>query len=197
MKPKQILTVDIPRQTALKFVVLIGIVSFFADMTYEGARSITGPYLATLHADATVVGFVAGFGELVGYTLRFFSGYLVEKTQRYWTITFIGYAVNLLAVPLLAFTWHWQMAAALIILERIGKAIRVPARDTMLSHACHRMGVGWGFGLHHFLDQMGAMLGPLLLAGVLFFHGTYHKGFALLLFPALAALIVLVIASLL
>lgn len=195
MKPKQTQTTDIAKQTALKFVVLIGIISFFADMTYEGARSITGPYLAQLNSDATVVGFVAGFGELAGYVLRFVSGYWLEKTKSYWTIAFIGYGVNLIAVPLLAFTHHWEMAAVLIIMERVGKAIRIPARDTMLSHATHRMGVGWGFGLHEMFDKMGAMLGPLIIAAILFFHHSYQFAFGALFIPALIAIFVLIAAA--
>ena len=115
--------------------ILLGVVSLFADMTYEGARSITGPYLAVLGASATAVGLAAGFGELVGYGLRLVAGYLSDRTGRYWTFTLIGYIVNLLAVPFLALAGRWELAAALIVAERFGKAIRTPARDAMLSHA--------------------------------------------------------------
>jgi len=185
------------RSTALRFVVLLGIVSLLADVTYEGARSITGPYLAVLGASATAVGMVAGCGELVGYTLRFLSGYISDRTGKYWAITIFGYAVNLLAVPLLALAGHWPVAATLIILERLGKAIRAPARDAMLSHATHQVGHGWGFGLHEALDQIGAVLGPLVIAGVLYLKAPYSTGFAILLVPALLALTVLIVARLL
>lgn len=184
----------ISRDAALKFVVLIGVVSLFADMTYEGARSVTGPYLALLGASGTVVGLVAGSGELIGYGLRLASGYLSDRTRRYWTITLLGYGVNLIAVPLLALAGSWPAAAALMIAERAGKAIRTPARDAMLSHATHQTGRGWGFGLHEALDQIGAILGPLLVSAVLYFHGSYQTGFGLLLIPALLALAVLVAA---
>lgn len=180
---------------ALRFVVLLSIISLFADMTYEGARSITGPYLAFLGANAVTVGFVAGFGELVGYGLRFASGFLADRTGKYWTITIIGYFCNLLAVPLLALTQHWWMAAALMILERMGKAIRTPPRDAMLSHASQEMGLGWGFGLHEALDQIGAMLGPLIIAAILYYQGSYQEGFAILLIPALFALTLLLFAK--
>ncbi len=185
---------DLMRRSAVKFVILIGIVSLFADMTYEGARSITGPYLAVLGASAVVVGFVSGLGEFAGYGLRLISGYLADRTGQYWPITIIGFACNLLAVPLLALTNHWWVAAILIVLERTGKAIRTPSRDAMLSHACQRMGMGWGFGLHEALDQTGAMIGPLLVALVLYYKGGYHHAFAILLIPALVALTVLMIA---
>jgi len=184
---------DISKETALKFVVLLGIVSLFADMTYEGARSITGPYLATLGANAVVVGFVAGFGELVGYGFRLVSGYLADRTGKYWTITIVGYVCNLLAVPLLALAGHWWVAATLMVIERMGKAIRVPSRDAMLSHAGQKLGTGWAFGLHEALDQCGAMLGPLIVAGVLYFKGGYQHSFAVLLIPALLALTALAI----
>jgi MFS family permease len=178
----------------LRFVVLIGVVSLFADMTYEGARGITGPYLATLGASATVVGLVAGSGELIGYAIRLVSGYLADRTGRYWAITLCGYCINLLVVPMLALAGNWHMAAFLIVMERAGKAIRTPSRDAMLSHAVRKMGSGWGFGLHEALDQTGAMTGPLIVAAVLYFGGTYRTGFAILVVPALLAITVLVIA---
>src|SRR6266542_6487945 len=185
------------KSAALKFVVMIGVVSFFADMTYEGARSITGPYLAVLGASGTVVGIVAGFGELVGYGLRLASGYISDRTGRYWTVTLVGYVVNMLAVPLLALAGSWETAAFLMIAERTGKAIRNPPRDAMLSHATQTMGRGWVFGLHEALDQIGAVIGPLIVTGVLYFKGGYRVGFAVLLVPAILALLVLVAARLL
>lgn len=188
---------DISKTSALKFVVLIGIVSLFADMTYEGARSITGPYLAALGASGTIVGIVAGFGELIGYGLRLVSGYISDRTGRYWTVTLFGYVLNMLAVPLLALTGRWESAALLIILERMGKAIRNPPRDAMLSHATGEIGHGWGFGIHEALDQIGAVIGPLIITSVLYFHGSYQTGFAVLLAPALLALSALLVARLL
>ncbi len=185
------------KASAVKFVVLIGIVSLFADMTYEGARSITGPYLAVLGASGTIVGIVAGFGELVGYGLRLASGYISDRTGRYWTVTLVGYVVNMLAVPLLALAGSWETAAFLMIAERTGKAIRNPPRDAMLSHATQTMGRGWVFGLHEALDQIGAVIGPLIVTAVLYFKGTYRVGFAVLLVPAILALSVLVAARLL
>ena len=179
---------------ALKFIILLAVTSLFADMTYEAARSITGPYLATLGASAALVGFVAGFGEFLGYSLRLVSGYLADKTQRYWTITIIGYIINVMAVPALALAGDWSIASLLIILERTGKAIRTPARDAMLSHAGSQVGVGWAFGLHEALDQWGAMIGPLMVAAVLYYKGTYQESFALLLIPACLTLIVLMVA---
>jgi MFS family permease len=176
------------RRAALSFVVLVGIVSLFADMTYEGARAITGPFLAVLGASGTVVGLVAGFGELIGYGLRLVSGYVADRTGRYWPITIVGYTVNMLAVPLLALAGLWEVAAVLMIAERVGKAIRTPPRDALLSHAAARMGRGWAFGLHEALDQIGAVLGPLAVAGVLALRAGYHTAFAVLIVPALLAL---------
>lgn len=191
------LSKNMMKDNALKFIVLLGIVSLLGDMTYEGARSITGPYLALLGASAAAVGFVSGFGELVGYSLRFVSGYLADKSRQYWAMTIIGYAVNLLAVPLLALAGNWPMAALLLIAERMGKAIRTPPRDVMLSHATSQVGRGWGFGLHEAMDQIGAILGPLMVAVILYFHGNYQAGFAFLLLPAVLALAVLVTSRLL
>jgi predicted MFS family arabinose efflux permease len=173
---------------ALRFVLIIGIVQLFADMTYEGARSSTGPFLGSLGASATAVGFVAGFGELIGYSLRSVSGYFADKTHKYWIFIFLGYAINLLAVPALALADNWPLAAALVVAERTGRAIRKPSTDAMLSHAGSQIGHGWAFGLNEFLDQTGATIGPLIMALVLYLHGGYHKAFAILLIPALLCL---------
>lgn len=188
---------NLDRAQALRFVIMLGVVSLFADVTYEGARSITGPFLAILGASAAVVGFVSGLGELVGYALRIVSGYFADRTQRYWTVTVAGYVINLLAVPLLAFAHHWSVAAVLIVMERLGKAIRTPARDAMLSHAGEHLGMGWGFGIHEALDQVGAMSGPLIVAAVLYFKSAsgYRLGFAILAIPALIAIATLLLAK--
>lgn len=181
-------------RTAVGLVIVLGIVSLFADMTYEGARSINGPFLDVLGASGTVVGVVAGAGELIGYALRYWSGRLVDRTHRYWPIMFAGYGLNLLAVPALALTGHWMAAATLMVIERIGKAIRTPARDVMLSYATTQTGRGWGYGLHEAMDQTGATVGPLIVAAVLAWRGDYRLGFAVLLIPALAAFCMLAIA---
>lgn len=170
---------------ALKFIVLLEVVSLFADVTYEEARSITGPYLSILGASGAAVGAIVGIGELIGYGMRVFYGYLSDKSGRYWLITFVGYLINLLAVPLLAFAGNWQTAAGLIVLERFGKAIRVPAKDAMLSYATKQTGRGWGFGVHEALDQIGAVAGPLMIMAILFFQKSYQVAFATLLIPAL------------
>lgn len=185
------------KNTAIKFVILLGIVSLFADMTYEGARSITGQYLAILGASGTIVGLVGGFGELIGYGFRLLSGYVSDRTGKYWLVTFIGYAINLLAVPLLALAGNWPLAASLMILERFGKAIRNPSRDAMLSYATKETGRGWGFGLHEAMDQMGAIIGPLIVSWVLYYQGSYQMSFGILLIPAICALSVLACARML
>lgn len=182
---------------AMKFVILMGVVSLFADMTHEGARSVTGPFMALLGATGTIVGIVAGFGELAGYVLRLPAGYISDRTRGYWTITILGYVINMLAVPLLALAGRWEIAALFIVAERIGKGIRNPVRDAMLSHATQEVRRGWGFGLHEAMDQIGAMIGPLIVAAVLYFKGTYQTGFAILLIPAILTLGVLLTARVL
>jgi predicted MFS family arabinose efflux permease len=182
---------------ALRFVLIIGVVNLFADMTYEGGRGIVGPFLGSLGASATIVGFVAGFGEMAGYGLRSISGFFADRTHKYWTITFIGYAVNMLAVPALALAGNWPVAAALLVAERTGRAIRKPAVDSMLSHAGHVIGHGWVFGLNEALDQTGATLGPLITAWVLYKREGYHRAFGVLLISALLCLSVVFLAWLL
>jgi len=184
----------LPRRRAIVFIVFLGVVSLFGDMTYEGARSITGPYLGMLGVTATTIGIVAGFGEMIGFGARLASGYFGDRTGRYWAVTIAGYVLNLFAVPLLALAGSWQIAVVLIVAERAGRGIRAPVRDAMLSHAASRTGLGWGFGLHQALDQIGAVIGPLVVSGVLFVGSGYRIAFAWLVIPALLSMAVLLAA---
>lgn len=181
--------------SALKFLVLLGFVSLCADATYEGARSITGAYLGFLGASGAVVGIVAGLGELIGYGLRLVIGYISDKTGKYWGITTLGYCLNTAVVPLLAFAGRWEVAAGLMIAERTGKAVRTPPRDVLLSHAATQVGRGFGFGLHEAMDQIGAVMGPLAVASVLYWKGGYRNGFVILIVPAVLGLIVLLVGQ--
>jgi len=185
---------QLTRRTAFSFVVLIGVLSLFSDMTYEGARSIYGPFLAVLGTGATAVGLIAGAGELVGYLVRLLSGIWADRTGKYWWFTIGGYALNLLVVPALALVGRWELAALLMIAERAGKGIRTPARDAMLSFATSRFGHGWGFALHEALDQTGAITGPLLCAWILATRQSYSIAFGVLIIPALIAMLTLVAA---
>ena len=183
---------------ALKFVVMVGIMSFFADFTYEGSRSITGPYLGMLGAGAFAISVISGSGEFLGYGLRLFSGRGADRTGRYWPITIGGYILQMSVVPLLALAGSWPVAALLIILERVGKATRNPARDAMLSHAARDIGYGRAFGVHEALDQFRAMFGPLLVALVLALtRHDYQIAFASLAVPAVIMLSLLWVARVL
>jgi predicted MFS family arabinose efflux permease len=180
---------------ALTFVLMVGVMSFFADFTYEGSRSVIGPYLGTLGAGALAISVISGLGEFLGYGLRLFSGRAADRTGRYWPITISGYVVQMAAVPLLALAGNWEVAALLIITERVGKAARNPPRDAMLSHAAKEMGYGWGFGVHEALDQFGAMFGPLLVALILAVSNhDYQLAFAALAAPAVVTVTLVLVA---
>jgi MFS-type transporter involved in bile tolerance (Atg22 family) len=181
----------------LRFIVCLGIVSLFADMTYEGAHSIIGPYLKDLGATGLQVALIAGFGEMLGASLRFFSGRFADRSRAYWTITFSGYAMNVIAVPALAFAGSWQIAAILIIAERTGKALRGPARDVLLSGATQEVGHGWGFGLHSIMDQTGAVIGPLLMVAAVARSHRFGPPFLWLAIPAVGTLLALLMARVL
>jgi len=190
------------KKRAYSFLVLLGVISLFSDLTYEGMRSIVGPYLLLLGASAATVGFVAGLGEFIGYALRLATGYLSDRTKRYWLMTIVGYAINLVAIPALALApgLGWVFACGLIVVERFGKAIRNPAKTTLASFAASEVGAGKGFALQESLDQIGAFLGPLMLALVLTLKGKedrlsgYTLGFLLLAVPATIALSLLLVA---
>ncbi len=179
---------------AFRFVLTLGIVNLFADTTYEGGASINGPFLGTLGASAADIAIIAGTGEFLGYSLRSVAGYVADRTGRYWLMTFIGYVINLLAVPAMALAGSWQVAAALILAERIGRAMRKPTIESMLSYTTGSLGKGWVYAVNTALDETGAAIGPLVVAAVLFFKGSYQTAFALLLISSLLALASLIVA---
>ena len=180
-------------QGAFAFIFLMGIVSLFSDMTHEGARSILGEYLNLTGASAASIGFVSGFGELCGYSLRILSGFIADKTKKYWTLVITGYALQVLAIPALALVPQngWIIACGLVVLERVGKAIKKPAKNTLVSFAASEVGTGKGFAYQEFLDQLGAFLGPVILFVIAAVKGTsnlfdtYRVCFTILGIPAL------------
>ena len=187
---------------AIAFITLMGIVSLFSDLTHEGARSILGEYLNLAGASAAAIGFVSGIGELCGYSLRLISGLIADKTKKYWTLVIAGYVIQVLAIPALALVPEhgWVWACGLVILERVGKAVKKPAKNTLVSFAASEIGTGKGFAYQEFLDQLGAFLGPILLFATALVKGTddlfqtYRISFAVLLVPALIT-IALVLAA--
>ena len=175
-------------------IVLFGIVSLLADIVYEGGRSVVPEFLRFLGASAAVVGLVTGLGELVGYALRFPSGFLADHSGRYWFFLVLGYAF-ILFIPALALTEGWGLAALFVFAERIGKALRAPSRDAAISLVAKDVGIGRAFGIHELLDQVGAVLGPILVSAAIFFSmSNFHFAFLILVVPAVAALLVLYVA---
>jgi len=177
-------------RASMRFILMMGLVSLCGDMAYEGARSSTGAFMATLGASAGIVGFVAGFGELLGYVVRILSGHLADRTKAYWPLVFLGYGL-ILSVPLLALAPNWQIAAVFILAERLGKAIRSPARDALLSYATKNVGRGWGFGIHEAMDQIGAIMGPLIMSFALYLRLGFRGGFSFLFVPTVVLLLIL------
>ena len=186
---------------AMLFIILFGIVSLFSDMTHEGASSIRGAYLSLLGASAATIGFISGLGELIGYSMRYIFGTLTDKSKKYWPMVIFGYVLDVLAVPALALVGEngWMAACGLLVIQRMGKAIKKPAKDTIMSFAATQEGVGKSFGIQEVLDQIGAFLGPVLLYLVMLFktEGTtyqiYTYCFAALAIPGVITLILLLI----
>ena len=183
------------------FIILFGIVSLFSDMTHEGASSIRGAYLSLLGASAATIGFISGLGELVGYSMRYVFGKLTDKSKQYWPMTIAGYVLDIIAVPALALVGEhgWIAVCVLLVIQRMGKAIKKPAKDTIMSFAASQEGVGKSFGIQEVLDQIGAFIGPVLLYLVMLFktEGTtfeiYSTCFAVLAIPGAITLILLIV----
>jgi hypothetical protein len=184
------------KKTALRLILLFGLISLLGDIIYEGARGVNGPYLQTLGASAAVVGLVAGIGELLGYLIRLVSGYFSDKTRAHWVFTIVGYSF-LMVIPMLALTGVWQFAAIFMVLERIGKGLRSPAKDTILSQATKQVGTGFGFAIVEFLDQIGATIGPLIFTFFFMSIGPgdksiidYQHGYSLMWIPFMVLMMV-------
>lgn len=183
------------------FIILFGIVSLFSDMTHEGASSIRGAYLSLLGASAATIGFISGLGELIGYSMRYVFGKLTDKSKQYWPMTIVGYVLDIIAVPALALVGEhgWIAACVLLVIQRMGKAIKKPAKDTIMSFAASQEGVGKSFGIQEVLDQIGAFIGPVLLYLVMLFktEGTtfeiYSTCFAVLAIPGAITFILLIV----
>ena len=182
------------KNRAFYFIILMGVVSLFGDMTYEGARGVIGPYFAVLGASALAVGLISGLSEFIGYFIRFIVGFLSDRLKLYWFFTLSGYAL-IFAIPLIGLTKTWHFAAVFIVLERLGKALRSPARDAILSKATKLVGRGTGFGIHEAMDQIGAVIGPLIFSAVFFYKGNYSTGFLFLFIPAILMLATLLYAK--
>lgn len=172
-------------------ILFMGIVSLMGDIVYEGSRGIVPDYLYFLGASALIVGLISGLGEFIGYAIRLLSGVLADTTRAYWLFIFIGYGL-IITVPLLAFSWGWKVAALLVLVERFGKAVRSPSRDTVLSIVSKGVGRGKAFGIHEFLDQVGAVLGPLAVGVLMFYTGNnYSSVFKFMFIPYLSMLLAL------
>ncbi len=190
------------KKQALLFLLLLGVISFLSDFTHEGARSIYGPYLGLIGASAAVIAFTSGLGEFIGQSLRIVTGYIADKTKKYWLMMILGYAINLLVIPLLAFVDAsiWHVAIVLILVERVGKGIRAPAKSALTSFTTSHLGVGKAFALQEVMDQVGAFLGPVFVYLVLQFQkgsqlDGYQLAFGLLGIFAVLTLVILILSK--
>lgn len=185
------------KRTAYAAVLVLGLVSLLGDIVYEGSRGVIPDYLRHLGASALIVGTVIGLGELISYASRPVSGIIADKFRGYWPLVFLGYGL-IAALPLMAIAelWGgWLLAALLVIVERLGKGVRTPARDTIISFVSRSIGAGKAFGLHELLDQIGAVLGPLVLAVMLGAGYGYYLTFLALFIPYLALMTSLFLAK--
>jgi MFS family permease len=171
-------------------ILLLGTVSLMGDVVYEGSRGIVPSYLEFLGATALIVGLVGGLGDFLGYALRLVSGFLADTTHAYWLFIFLGYGL-IVSIPFLGIGLGLEIAVVLILLERLGKAFRSPARDTVLSIISKDVGAGKAFGIHELLDQIGAILGPLIVAFLMLSTNNYNFAFGFLFLPFLVLLVVL------
>jgi len=175
----------------LMLIIMIGLVDLCADVTYEGGRSMIGQFLGFLGATGSNITIIMGVSEFLGYVARLFSGIIADRTRKYRVLIFIGYLLNMIALPLLSVSYSLPIATCLIMLERCGRAVRIPARDVLVSYAAQSTGIGFGMGLREFFDQLGAIIGPLYIALMWYVSHDYRMSFAMLAMSALLTMILL------
>ena len=169
-------------------------VSLFADMAYESIRSIIGAYLAESGAPAWEIPVLA-LVEGLSYAGRLLGGFLASLSPAFlWPLVFLGYGsiYALISVPLVLPT----LIPLLYAIERLGKGLRAPPRDTLLSLLTEHIGHGRGFGLHEVFDQIGAVAGPLLLATLIELVG-FPQAIVYAVIPTTLAMVMLAIAYIL
>ena len=162
--------IQLLRRKAYIAVMLLGVVSMLGDIVYESGRGIAPDYLYYLGASALLVGLTSGVGELVGYGMRLISGPLADRSHAYWLFIFLGYGL-ILSIPMMGLTNSLWLVMAFVVTERLGKALRSPSRDAVVSVVSRGIGSGKAFGLHEFIDQIGAIAGPAFLGFLMLLSG--------------------------
>lgn len=175
------------RKNAYFAILLLGIVSLMGDVVYEGSRGIVPSYLGLLGATEVIVGLIGGLGDFLGNAMRLVSGFLADTTRAYWLFIFLGYGL-IVSIPFLGLSVGLEIAIILVLLERLGKAFRSPSRDTVLSIVGKDVGAGKAFGVHELLDQVGGILGPLIVTALMFYSNNYNFAFSFLFLPFLMLL---------
>ena len=169
----------------------LGFVSFFTDMSSEMIFGILPLFIIDdLGAGKSILGFVEGMGEAVGYGTRTVSGTISDKVGKRKSLILLGYGLSTLAKPFFALSASWPHVLGIRITDRIGKGIRTSPRDALLADSIEPVNQGRAFGLHRAMDQAGAIVGPLIAFGLLYYF-EIRDIFWFSLIPGIIALFIL------
>lgn len=169
----------------------LGFVSFFTDMSSEMIFGILPLFIIDdLGAGKAALGLVEGMGEAVGYGTRTVSGTISDKVGKRKSLILLGYGLSTLAKPFFAVSASWAHVLGIRITDRVGKGIRTSPRDALLADSIEPANTGKAFGLHRTMDQAGAIVGPLIAFGLLYYF-EIRDVFWFSLIPGVIALFIL------
>lgn len=180
---------------ALRNVIALGFVSFFTDVSSEMCFSILPTFILGLPgATRAILGLIEGLAEALSYSLRAVSGIISDRFRRRKAIVFVGYALSSAVKPLFSVAQKPIDALIIRVSDRVGKGVRTSPRDALLSESVSEKRMGAAFGLHRTLDQLGAILGPVLASAFMLLLGlTMRDVFWLSFIPGFVALLILLI----
>jgi MFS family permease len=176
-----------------KTVVRLGWVSFLTDVSSEMIVPLLPAFLATLSGvPAAALGWIEGVADATASFVKILSGKWTDRAKAKKPLVFLGYGLSSLARPLIGLAPGWPTIVLIRFFDRVGKGVRTAPRDTMIAAAAPPERRGAAFGLHRAFDNAGAVLGPLLAAGLVGWMGlSFRTVFLLAAIPAALSLLVL------
>ncbi|KPJ60926.1 MAG: hypothetical protein AMJ46_04335 [Latescibacteria bacterium DG_63] len=170
----------------------LGFVSLFTDLSSQMIYPLIPAFLEGLGATKLLIGLIEGVAEGTASLVRMIAGALSDRLGKRKSFVFVGYSLSTVVRPFLFFANHWLVVFAVRFLDRVGKGIRTPARDALISDSVDPSRKGYGFGFHRGMDRLGAAFGPLLALLVLYLSdGNLRLVFLLSAVPAAVAVSVI------
>ncbi|MGB3341752.1 MAG: MFS transporter [bacterium] len=172
-----------------KNIFILGLVSLFTDLSSQMVYPLVPEFLISIGASKAIIGMIEGVAESTASLFRTIFGRLSDKLKKRKLFIFLGYGLSALSKPFLYLANVWTVVLGVRFSDRMGKAIRTPARDALISTSVDPSEKGKAFGLHRAMDRIGAIGGPILAMLVLsLFSDNVRLVFLLSVIPGILAL---------